>query len=85
MDEREVKRGAYHSTAGLLFEYDKFAVPVWVHDDANNPFTGYASESIGAADWSGQFIDGLPHGEFTVVWADRVTVKIKFDRGREIN
>jgi hypothetical protein len=85
MNEREVKRGAHHSTMGILFEYEeKSAVPVWVQDDANNPFTGYASESIGAADWSGQFIDGLPHGEFIVVWADRMTIRIRFDHGRQI-
>jgi hypothetical protein len=68
------------------FAYDdKSVVPVFAADERGQPYTGKGYGSIDNADWRGQFVSGLPHGTFEVVWGDRVLVCAEFNHGVRVD
>ena len=53
----------------LQFRYaENHVIPIFAALSNGTAYTGRACGSIDAADWMGEFINGLPHGEFRVVW-----------------
>jgi hypothetical protein len=48
------------------------------------PYTGFATASDLIVDWSGYFLDGLPHGKFFICWGDRVSGHYFFEHGVEV-
>ena len=70
----------------LSFEYSgNSVVPTFVKDRTGAPYTGRASGSISVADWAGTFHNGLPHGEFKIVWGDRYSGSVGFENGLEMD
>lgn len=70
----------------LSFEYSgNSVIPTFVKDRSGAPYTGRASGSIGVADWAGTFHNGLPHGEFKLVWGDRYSGSVRFENGLQIS
>lgn len=70
---------------GVRFEYkENFVIPILAMDEAGNPYTGKAEGAIGAADWSGFFVEGRPHGEFQIVWGGIRSVKCRFEHGHRV-
>ena len=70
----------------LSFEYlENRVIPVHAKDRSGAPYTGRASGSVGVADWAGTFRNGLPHGEFKIVWGDRYSGSVRFENGLEID
>ena len=50
----------------VSFKYKKnSALPVGATDSAGEPYSGPASGSIGVVDWTGYFVNGVPHGRFS--------------------
>jgi hypothetical protein len=69
----------------LQFRYaENHAVPIFAALPNGAAYTGRAYGSIDAADWMGEFINGLPHGEFRIVWGDRVTGSVWFENGTPV-
>ena len=70
----------------LSFEYlENRVIPALVKDRSGALYTGRASGSIGVADWAGTFHNGLPHGEFKIVWGDRYSGSVQFEKGLEVD
>ena len=56
-------------------------LPTFVSTSSGRPFTGRTYGTNGIADWIGSFIDGLPHGEFTLVLGDHMRDMVWFEHG----
>ena len=70
----------------LSFKYSgNSVIPTLVKDRSGAPYTGRASGSVGVADWAGTFQNGLPHGEFKIVWGDRHSGSVRFEKGLEVD
>lgn len=67
----------------IMYAYEGY-FPTFASWNTGEPFSGKASDTEGYADWSGGFLDGLPHGPFVLVLGDRQTTYLKFDRGQEV-
>lgn len=66
------------SPPGLLLTYvEDRAVPVFATSADGVPYTGQASASYATVDWTGTFKDGKPHGEFRIIWGDRLSGPMK--------
>lgn len=70
----------------VVFEYqDHLVVPVAAYYYATGaPYTGRGHGSNGVADWLGPFENGLPHGEFQIVWGDRMSGSAWFAHGAKV-
>lgn len=49
------------------------------------PYTGEAGGIDDVVQWGGWFAEGLPHGEFYICWGDRVTSRVWFRHGVELD
>ena len=56
-------------------------VPVLATLSNGAPYSGFASGTRGIADWSGNFVNGKPDGEFRVVLGDRRSVSRRYRDG----
>ena len=66
----------------LLFEYESSShIPALATLSDGTPFSGKASGSEGIADWTGNFVEGKPDGEFSVTLGDRMTFRARFGKG----
>lgn len=69
----------------LKLEYvESSAIPVFAARLDGTPLTGVVYASRGVVDWNGPFKDGLPHGQFHLVWGDRMPVKVWLEKGKEV-
>lgn len=65
----------------LQFKYGEEDVPVLATLSNGAQYSGFASGTRGIADWSGNFVNGKPDGEFTVVLGDRRSVSRRYRDG----
>jgi hypothetical protein len=66
----------------ILFVYESSShIPVLATLSDGTPYSGKASSSEGIADWTGNFVDGKPDGEFSVTLGDRMTGRARFNKG----
>ncbi len=73
------------SSDSVVFDYEASSVvPVAAYCADGAPYTGRAYGSVGSADWRGAFEDGRPHGEFKIVWGDRMSGSVWFDSGARV-
>ena len=73
------------SPMDVLFEYEEnLVVPISANCANGSPFTGNAKGANGAADWSGPFVDGRPHGAFMIEWGGIRGGHCMFENGRRV-
>lgn len=66
----------------LLFEYKSSSyIPVLATLSDGTPFSGKTSGSEGIADWTGNFVEGKPDGDFSLTLGDRMSVRARFSKG----
>jgi hypothetical protein len=66
----------------VRFEYEENqVVPVAAHTRSGEPYSGNAEGAVGAADWSGPFVAGRPHGAFRIFWGGIKGGTVIFERG----
>lgn len=67
----------------IVFEFEEHnVVPAFTKDKQGVPYSGRAEGSVGAADWSGSFENGLPHGKLLILWGGIQGGKMELDQGR---
>ena len=85
MTGTEVISGSNHHPADVDFEYEEHSViPVSATYKNGSPYSGTAWGSISHADWSGTYVNGAPHGQFKIIWGDKVTKYCAFNNGVKI-
>lgn len=65
----------------LHFKYGEEDVPVLATLSNGAPYSGFSSGNRGIADWFGNFVNGKPDGEFTVVLGDCMSVSRRYRDG----
>ncbi len=78
--------GNYPQFPEVLFEYQRSAIiPILALDAHGHPYSGRAFGSVGAVEWYGVFVDGLPHGEFDVDWGGIREDTFNYSHGQRVN
>lgn len=72
------------TTDQIIFEIEAGKVLPKFARQRGQPYTGFATASDLIVDWSGYFLDGLPHGKFFICWGDRMSGHCFFERGVEV-
>ncbi|CAN0506167.1 unnamed protein product [Phaeothamnion confervicola] len=71
---------------GVIFEYaPNRTIPIHASDSDGAPFTGLVTASEGVVDWTGNYLDGRPHGEFRVYTGDRFSGIVRFEHGVRVD
>ena len=74
-----------HKPSDVIFEYvGTEVIPAFAKYGSGNAFTGNAEGAIGAADWSGPFLNGRPQGTFLIIWGGIKGVNVQYDQGQYI-
>ena len=56
-------------------------IPEYAALPGGHPYTGRAFGTVGTADWSGSFKDGVPHGTFLLAWNDIARYALRYENG----
>lgn len=72
-----------HTPSNVSFQYSQksYPLPYYAVDKNGVPYSGIATGLHKIVDWSGCFLDGVPHGIFNYCWGDRIAGSWEYQNG----